>query len=118
VDKKQTRLRRGRRTRAKIRELGAHRLTVHRTPRHIYAQVIAPTGSEVVASASTLDAEVKSALEGYTGNAAAAAVVGRKIAERAKAAGLTKIAFDRSGYKYHGRIKALADAAREHGLEF
>ncbi|MDR2877226.1 MAG: 50S ribosomal protein L18 [Chromatiales bacterium] len=118
MDKKQTRLRRGRRTRAKIRELGAHRLTVHRTPRHIYAQVIAPTGSEVVASASTLDAEVKSALEGYTGNAAAAAVVGRKIAERAKAAGLTKIAFDRSGYKYHGRIKALADAAREHGLEF
>lgn len=118
MDKKQTRLRRGRRTRAKIRELGAHRLTVHRTPRHIYAQVIAPTGSEVVASASTLDAEVKSALEGYTGNVAAAALVGRKIAERAKAAGLTKIAFDRAGFKYHGRIKALADAAREHGLEF
>jgi large subunit ribosomal protein L18 len=118
VDKKQARLRRGRRTRAKIRELGVHRLTVHRTPRHIYAQVIAPNGSEVLASASTLDADVKAALEGYTGNASAAAVVGRKIAERARAAGLTKIAFDRAGYRYHGRIKALADAAREGGLEF
>jgi large subunit ribosomal protein L18 len=118
VDKKQSRLRRGRRTRAKIRELGVHRLTVHRTPRHIYAQVIAPNGSEVLASASTLDAEVKAALEGYTGNVSAAALVGRKIAERARAAGLTKIAFDRAGYRYHGRIKALADAAREGGLEF
>ncbi len=118
MDKKQARLRRGRRTRAKIRELGVHRLTVHRTPRHIYAQVIAPNGSEVLASASTLDADVKAALEGYTGNASAAAVVGRKIAERARAAGLTKIAFDRAGYRYHGRIKALADAAREGGLEF
>jgi large subunit ribosomal protein L18 len=118
VDKKQARLRRGRRTRAKIRELGVHRLTVHRTPRHIYAQVIAPNGSEVLAAASTLDAEVKAALEGYTGNVSAATVVGRKIAERARAAGLTKIAFDRAGYKYHGRIKALAEAAREGGLEF
>lgn len=118
MDKKQSRLRRGRRTRAKIRELGVHRLTVHRTPRHIYAQVIAPNGSEVLASASTLDAEVKAALEGYTGNVSAAALVGRKIAERARAAGLTKIAFDRAGYRYHGRIKALADAAREGGLEF
>lgn len=118
MDKKQARLRRGRRTRAKIRELGVHRLTVHRTPRHIYAQVIAPNGSEVLAAASTLDAEVKTALEGYTGNVSAATVVGRKIAERARAAGLTKIAFDRAGYKYHGRIKALAEAAREGGLEF
>lgn len=118
MDKKQARLRRGRRTRAKIRELGVHRLTVHRTPRHIYAQVIAPNGSEVLASASTLDAEVKAALEGYSGNADAAAMVGRKIAERARAAGLTRIAFDRAGYRYHGRIKALADAARESGLEF
>jgi large subunit ribosomal protein L18 len=118
VDKKQSRLRRGRRTRAKIRELGVHRLTVHRTPRHIYAQVIAPNGSAVLAAASTLDAEVKAALEGYTGNVSAATVVGRKIAERARAAGLTKIAFDRAGYKYHGRIKALAEAAREGGLEF
>jgi large subunit ribosomal protein L18 len=118
VDKKQARLRRGRRTRAKIRELGVHRLTVHRTPRHIYAQVIAPNGSEVLASASTLEAEVKAALDGYSGNASAAAAVGRKIAERARAAGLTRIAFDRAGYRYHGRIKALADAAREGGLEF
>lgn len=118
MDKKQARLRRGRRTRAKIRELGVHRLTVHRTPRHIYAQVIAPNGSEVLASASTLDTEVKAALEGYSGNADAAAMVGRKIAERARAAGLTRIAFDRAGYRYHGRIKALADAARESGLEF
>ncbi|MDX9740088.1 MAG: 50S ribosomal protein L18 [Gammaproteobacteria bacterium] len=118
MDKKQARLRRGRRTRAKIRELGVHRLTVHRTPRHIYAQVIAPNGSEVLASASTLEAEVKAALDGYSGNASAAAAVGRKIAERARAAGLTRIAFDRAGYRYHGRIKALADAAREGGLEF
>ena len=118
VDKKQARLRRARRGRAKIRELGVHRLTVHRTPRHIYAQIIKPDSTEVVASASTLDAEVKSDLQGYTGNAAAAGVVGRKIAERAKAAGLATVAFDRSGYRYHGRVKALADAAREHGLEF
>ncbi len=117
-DKKQSRLRRARRTRAKIRELASHRLTVHRTPRHIYAQVIAPDGVSVLASASTLDAGVKSALSGYSGNISAAAVVGRMIAERAKAAGLSKVSFDRAGYRYHGRIKALADAAREHGLEF
>jgi large subunit ribosomal protein L18 len=118
VEKKQSRLRRARRGRAKIRELSEHRLTVHRTPRHIYAQVVRPNGSEVVASASTLDTEVKSALKGYSGNVAAATLVGRTLAERAKAAGLTRVAFDRAGYKYHGRIKALADAAREHGLEF
>lgn len=118
MDKKQTRLRRARRGRAKMRELEAYRLSVFRTPRHIYAQVHTPDASGVVASASTLDAEVKAALEGYTGNASAAAVVGKMIAERAKAAGLTRVAFDRSGYKYHGRVKALADAAREHGLEF
>lgn len=118
IEKKQGRLRRARRGRAKIRELSEHRLTVHRTPRHIYAQVIKPNGSEIVASASTLDAEVKSALQGYSGNAAAAAIVGRKIAERARAAGLTRVAFDRAGYKFHGRVKALADAAREQGLEF
>jgi large subunit ribosomal protein L18 len=118
LDKKQSRLRRARRTRAKIRELAAHRLTVHRTPRHIYAQVIAPDGASVLASASTLDADVKSSLAGYPGNVSAAAVVGRKIAERAKAAGLSKVSFDRAGYRYHGRVKALADAAREHGLEF
>jgi large subunit ribosomal protein L18 len=118
VDKKQSRLRRARRGRAKIRELEAYRLSVFRTPRHIYAQVIKPDASGVVASASTLDAEVRAALQGYTGNVSAAAAVGKAIAERAKAAGLSKVAFDRSGYKYHGRIKALADAAREHGLEF
>ncbi len=118
MDKKQTRLRRARRGRAKMKELEAYRLSVFRTPRHIYAQVHTPDASSVVASASTLDAEVKAAIEGYTGNASAAAVVGKMIAERAKAAGLTRVAFDRSGYKYHGRVKALADAAREHGLEF
>ena len=117
MDKKITRLRRSKKARAKIREMGVHRLCVHRTPRHIYAQLIAPTGSQVVASASTLDADVKSGLAG-TGNVVAATLVGKMIAEKARAAGITKIAFDRSGFKYHGRVKALADAAREHGLEF
>ncbi len=115
MDKKQTRLRRARRTRAKIKELGVPRLTVHRTPRHIYAQVI-DSDSKVVATASTVLSEVRSA--GSTGNAAAAATVGKMIAERTKEAGVTRVAFDRSGFKYHGRIKALADAARENGLEF
>lgn len=118
MDKRQSRLRRARRGRAKLRELEAYRLSVFRTPRHIYAQVIKPDCSGVIASASTLDAEVKAALQGYSGNASAAAIVGKAIAERAKAAGLTKVSFDRSGYKYHGRVKALADAARAHGLEF
>ncbi len=117
MDKKITRLRRSKKARAKIRELGVHRLCIHRTPRHIYAQVIAPTGSQVVASVSTLDADVKGALTG-TGNVVAATLVGKMIAEKARAAGVTIIAFDRSGFKYHGRVKALADAAREHGLEF
>jgi len=115
LDKKQARLRRARRTRAKIRELGANRLTVHRTPRHIYAQIIAPDGGKVVASASTLDKGLRSS---KTGNAEAAKAVGALIAERAKAAGVNEVAFDRSGYQYHGRIKALADAAREGGLQF
>jgi large subunit ribosomal protein L18 len=118
MEKKITRQRRARRTRMKIRELGAHRLTVHRTPRHIYAQIIAPNGSVVVAAASTVEKSVTEALAGYTGNIAAAAVVGRVIAERAKAAGVEQVAFDRAGFKYHGRVKALADAAREHGLQF
>jgi large subunit ribosomal protein L18 len=118
MEKKITRQRRARRTRMKIRELGAHRLTVHRTPRHIYAQIIAPNGSVVVAAASTVEKSVTEALAGYTGNIAAAAVVGRFIAERAKAAGVEQVAFDRAGFKYHGRVKALADAAREHGLQF
>jgi large subunit ribosomal protein L18 len=115
IDKKQSRLRRARRTRAKIRELGSNRLTVHRTPRHIYAQVIAPTGDKVMASASTLDKGLRS---GKTGNAEAAKAVGALIAERAKAAGISEVSFDRSGYQYHGRVKALADAAREGGLQF
>ena len=113
--KNDSRLRRARRARVKIRELGVNRLSVHRTPRHIYAQVIAPTGDKVLASASTLDKDLRG---GSTGNIDAAARVGKLIAERAKAAGIEKVAFDRSGYKYHGRVKALADAARENGLDF
>ena len=116
MDKKQSRIRRATRSRAKIRELGAYRLSVHRTPRHISAQVIEPNGSKVVASASTVQADVKGNVKS-TGNSEAAALVGKLIAERAKAAGIEKVAFDRSGFKYHGRIKALADAARENGLE-
>jgi large subunit ribosomal protein L18 len=117
MDKKTVRLRRARRGRAKIRELGMHRLCVHRTPRHIYAQVIAPDGGTTVAAASTVEAEMQKAV-GTTGNSDAAAAVGRAIAEKAKGAGVTKVAFDRSGFQYHGRIRALADAARENGLEF
>lgn len=118
MDKKQSRLRRSRKTRAKIRELGKHRLTIHRTPRHIYAQVIAPNGSEVVAAASTVEKSVRDAIDGSTGNSAAAAAVGKTLAERAKSAGIETVAFDRAGFKYHGRVKALADAAREGGLDF
>ena len=117
MDKNTSRLRRAKRARAKISELGANRLVVHRTPRHIYAQLIAPTGSEVIASASTLDKEVSAQLE-KTGNVDAAVVVGKTIAERAVAKGISKVAFDRSGFRYHGRVKALADAAREAGLQF
>jgi len=114
-DKKSSRLRRARRSRAKIRELKLARLCVNRTPRHIYAQIIDGDGAKVLASASTVEKDLKS---GATGNADAAVKVGALIAERAKAAGVVKVAFDRSGYKYHGRIKALADAAREAGLDF
>lgn len=116
-DKKSARLRRALRSRSKIRELGAYRLCIHRTPCHIYAQVIAPNGSEVVAAASTLQADIKSGLKS-TGNIEAAVAVGKAVAEKAKAAGITQVAFDRAGFKYHGRVKALADAARENGLEF
>ena len=118
MEKKLSRMRRARRARAKIKELGMHRLTVHRTPRHIYAQIIAPNGAEVVAAASTLDKSIIADLDGPTGNAAAAAAIGRSIAERAKAKGVDRVAFDRSGFRFHGRVKALADAAREAGLEF
>lgn len=115
IDKKQSRIRRARRARAKIRELGETRLCIHRTPRHMYAQVIGADGGSVLASASTLDKELRS---GATGNSDAAAAVGKLIADRAKAAGVESVAFDRSGFRYHGRIKALADAAREAGLQF
>ncbi len=117
MDKKSARMRRARRARAKIRELGEARLCIHRTPRHMYAQVIAASGDQVLASASTVDKDLRASLKG-TGNADAAVAVGKAIAERAKAAGVDKVAFDRSGFKYHGRVKALADAAREGGLEF
>jgi large subunit ribosomal protein L18 len=118
MDKKQARLRRAARTRAKIRELGAFRLCVYRTPRHIYAQVIAPAGDQVVASASTLDKELRDTIAGHKGNASAAAAIGKAIAQRALTAGVEQVAFDRSGFRYHGRMKALADAARENGLKF
>ncbi len=117
MKKGQSRIRRARRTRAKIKELGVNRLTVHRTPRHIYAQVIGPDGGTVIASASTVVKDVSGSLK-YTGNIEAAAAVGKAVAEKTKAAGITKVAFDRSGFRYHGRVKALADAARESGLEF
>ena len=111
------RLRRARKTRAKIAELKVTRLSVHRTNTHIYAQIIAETGDKVLASASTVEADVRKKIKNG-GNVEAAAAIGKLIAEKAKKAGITTVAFDRSGYKYHGRIKALADAARENGLSF
>ena len=117
MSKTVSRLRRARRARAKITELRRHRLTVHRTPRHIYAQVIVPDTGNVLATASTVQSEIRSSVKNG-GNVAAASAVGKAIAEKALAAGVTSVAFDRSGFKYHGRLKALADAAREGGLEF
>ncbi|MGH8261939.1 MAG: 50S ribosomal protein L18 [Steroidobacteraceae bacterium] len=117
MTKKERRSRRAIKTRARIRETGTPRLTIHRTPRHIYAQLFAADGSQVLASASTVQKALVSGLK-YTGNVEAARAVGKAIAERAKAAGVAKAAFDRSGFQYHGRVKALADAAREAGLEF
>ncbi len=117
MDKKESRLRRARRARSRIRELAVHRLTVHRTPRHIYAQVIGPDGGTVLACASTVQTDLRGALKS-TGNIEAAKAVGKAIADKAKAAGVTRVAFDRSGFLYHGRVKALADSARENGLEF
>ncbi|WP_067862842.1 50S ribosomal protein L18 [Neptuniibacter marinus] len=113
--KKQSRIRRARRSRLKMRELGATRLCVTRTPRHIYAQVISADGGKVLAAASTVEKDLR---ETTGGNVAAAETVGTLIAQRAKEAGVSKVAFDRSGYQYHGRVKALADAARDGGLEF
>ncbi|MBA3024513.1 MAG: 50S ribosomal protein L18 [Pseudomonadota bacterium] len=117
MNKNESRQRRSRKTRARIAEQKAVRLAVHRTNLHIYAQVISADGGQILASASTLEAEVRKSV-GNGGNAAAAAVVGKRIAEKAKSAGVTAVAFDRSGNKYHGRIKALAEAARENGLQF
>lgn len=111
------RLRRARKTRAKIAELKVTRLSVHRTNTHIYAQIIAESGDMVIASASTVEADVRKNLKNG-GNIEAAALIGKLIAEKAVLAGVTTVAFDRSGYKYHGRIKALAEAARENGLSF
>ena len=116
ITKKQRRQRRAVKTRAQIRILKVARLTVHRTPRHIYAQVFDVKGERVLASASTVQKDLVKDLKG-TGNIEAARSVGRMIAERAKAAGVTRVAFDRAGFQYHGRVKALADAAREAGLE-
>lgn len=117
MNKKEQRLRRARRTRAQIKRLGVHRLCVYKTPRHTYAQIIDPNGSKVVTQASTLEAEIKKGLKS-SGNVDAAIAIGKAIAERAKASGIERVAFDRSGFKYHGRVKALADAAREGGLQF
>ena len=117
MNKKDQRLRRAKRTRAHIKRLGVHRLCVYKTPRHTYAQIIDPNGSKVVAQASTLEAEIKKGLKS-SGNVDAAVAIGKAIAERAKATGIERVAFDRSGFKFHGRVKALADAAREGGLQF
>ena len=117
MSKKTIRLNRSKRTRIKLRELGHTRLCVHRTPRHIYAQIISGDGSTVLASASTVEKEIKAKCE-YTGNIASAKIVGEIIANRCKEKGVESVAFDRSGFRYHGRVKALADAAREHGLQF
>jgi large subunit ribosomal protein L18 len=116
-NKNEARQRRARKTRAKIADQKAVRLAIHRTNLHIYAQVISACGGKVLASASTMEADVRTTVANG-GNVAAAAAVGKRIAEKAKIAGVTAVAFDRSGHKYHGRIKALADAAREHGLQF
>lgn len=117
IDKKQARLRRARKTRAKIAELKSVRLSVHRTNCHIYAQVISACGSKVLAAASSLETDVRKDLANG-GNVGAATVIGKLIAERALKAGIEQVAFDRSGFQYHGRIKALAEAAREAGLKF
>lgn len=117
MKKRESRLRRAKRGRMHIRENEAIRLCVHRTPRHIYAQVISPNGDKVLACASTLDSEIRGKVKS-TGNVEAAALVGKLVAQRAKDAGILEVAFDRSGFNYHGRVKALADAAREGGLQF
>jgi large subunit ribosomal protein L18 len=117
LNKKEQRLRRSRQTRARIAKQGVARLTVFRSNLHIYASVISEDGSKVLASASTVEKDVRSEV-GNGGSAAAAALIGKRIAEKAKAAGVEQVAFDRSGFAYHGRVKALAEAAREAGLQF
>ncbi|MGG4605417.1 50S ribosomal protein L18 [Alcaligenaceae bacterium 429] len=117
MDKKQSRLRRAVATRRKIAELRVHRLAVHRTNLHIYANIISPEGDRILVSASSLEPEVRKELANG-GNVAAASLIGKRVAEKAKAAGIESVAFDRSGFRYHGRVKALADAAREAGLKF
>lgn len=117
MEKKTSRIRRAKATRCHIRKLAVARLSVHRTSQHLYAQVFSADGEKVVAAANTLQKDVLAGVKG-TKNLSAAAAVGKAIAERAKAAGIEKVAFDRSGFLYHGRIKALADAAREGGLQF
>jgi len=117
MNKRQARARRARQTRIRIAEQRATRLVVGRSNSHIYAQIIAPTGDKVLASASTLEAEVRKDVKNG-GNKAAATLIGKRIAERAKALGIESVAFDRSGFRFHGRVKALADAAREGGLKF
>ena len=114
-EKKVSRLRRARSTRLKIRDNGAFRLCVNRTPRHMYAQITTAAGDKVLATASTVEKDLR---DGSTGNIDAAKKVGQLIAERAKKAGVEAVAFDRSGFRYHGRVKALADSAREGGLQF
>lgn len=124
LNKKDQRIRRSRQTRARIAVQRVARLTVYRTNMHIYASVISDDGAKVLASASTAEADIRKELSGDSkvagkgGNVAAAAVIGKRIAEKAKAAGIDKVAFDRAGFAYHGRVKALADAAREAGLQF
>jgi large subunit ribosomal protein L18 len=117
LDKNQSRLRRARQTRLKIREIGSVRLTVHRTNSHIYAQITTAAGEKVLATASTVEKEVRAQLKNG-GNRKAAEVVGARIAQKAKQAGIEAVAFDRAGYRYHGRVKALAEAARAGGLKF
>ena len=120
LTKKEQRLRRSRQTRIRIATQGVARLTVNRTNLHIYASVISGDGSKVLAAASTAEGEVRKEIgaAGKGGNVAAAQAIGKRIAEKAKAAGVDKVAFDRAGFAYHGRVKALADAAREAGLQF
>ena len=117
MSKRVARIRRGKRTRMKMRELGVDRLSVYRSSRHIYAQIISAADNSVIASASTVEKSMRDELS-YTGNSEAAAAIGKLVAERAKKKGVESVAFDRSGFKYHGRVKALAEAAREAGLQF